>query len=1088
MVDDAQAGKTDRQETVIATARSGSDDSDLSHAGSVMGTPSYMAPEQARGEIDRIDERADVFALGSILCEILTGEPAFLGRSAGEIQRKAALGDLTRRAGRPGGLRVRRRADHTRDGLPGDASREDRPRNAGVVAERVTAYLAGVQARLRRAELERVEERARRRLDTVAAASMLLFGLAGGGGYLWVQQQKAQRLAKTARAVDEALADASRLRGEALAAPTGDLSKWTEATSAARRAEGLLLEGEANPSLQGRVTALLNLIQHEQAAAAEKSRQLEADRRLLAELESARGNLADHRDAKRADEDYAAAFRRGGLDVDATEPTMAGRWIASRSDPLELVSYLDDWCCVRSGKGERGSGWGRLVAVARAADPDPWREALRARVGLGNSDAEAEFRRLADDEKTLLKQPPASLILLARQLRYVFNDRKGAERVLRRTASLYPGDFWAHFLLAGALGSESGPPGERFPSPEESVRHLTAAVAIRPRNAWVHQDLAFALVALGKQDEAVDEFREAIRLKPDDPDIHNNLGTALAELGRLDEAASAYGEAIRLDPNRADFLCNMGGIFKERGKVDEAVMTYRKALQLDPAITGARTLLGRALREQKKPDEAIKVLRESIRLKDDVARAQLLLGDILHEQKKLPEAVDAYREAIRLKPDVVEAHNNLAATLVEQGNLNEAVTQLREAIRLDSNRAEFHHNLAVALHRQGVMEEAAASLREAIRLRPGYADAHHLLGIVLWVQGKRDEAIASLSQAVHLSADRAEDHYDLGYALQEQGRLEEAIQEYRTAIRIKHDFAAASQNLAVALSNLGTTMLQQGKTDRSITEYRAAIQLNPDMANAHAGLGNALLRAGMLDESVKASREAIRLAPGDAHPHLNLGLALHAQAKYGEALTELKAARDRTGTDSEKVFPGIEQLISRLEKEALLGNRLEAILRGDDRPGDNPERLTLAQMCADTKRHAAAVRFWAEALAAEPKLGDDRQAQHRYNAACAVALAGSGQGKDDPPPDDARKAKLRSQALGWLKAELAAWTKMLDDGDAQSRAQVVQTLQHWKVDTDLAGVRDAEALAKLPEAERKEWQALWAEVDRLLNKVTAAGR
>ncbi len=151
-------------------------------------------------------------------------------------------------------------------------------------------------------------------------------------------------------------------------------------------------------------------------------------------------------------------------------------------------------------------------------------------------------------------------------------------------------------------------------------------------------------------------------------------------------------------------------------------------------------------------------------------------------------------------------------------------------------------------------------------------------------------------------------------------------------------------------------------------------------------------------------------------------------------------------------------------------------------------RLAFARIAYDQKQFAGATRLWAEALASNPKLGDDRQAQHRYHAARAAALAAAGQGQKEPPLDDAAKAKLRGQALDWLHAELTVWSKLLASGSPQARPFIVQALNRWRKDRDLAGLRAAAALAKLPAAERKACTQLWADVAELLKKAQTPRR
>jgi serine/threonine-protein kinase len=176
--------------------------------------------------------------------------------------------------------------------------------------------------------------------------------------------------------------------------------------------------------------------------------------------------------------------------------------------------------------------------------------------------------------------------------------------------------------------------------------------------------------------------------------------------------------------------------------------------------------------------------------------------------------------------------------------------------------------------------------------------------------------------------------------------------------------------------------------------------------------------------------------------------------------------------------------VRQCERLVELDAKLPRVLKGEAQPADAAERLELAQMCQlpGKSLNAAAVRFYTDVFAAEPKVADDLGAAHRYKAACAAALAGVGQGRDASDLGEKGRARLRQQALDWLRADLAACGRVLGNGPEDARPLALRCLQHCLADSDFAGVRDPEALARLPERERKAWQQLWGDVRNSLTR------
>ncbi len=439
----------------------------LTLSGARVGTPSYMAPEQVMGKSSTIGPAADIYALGALLYEMLTGRPPFRGETATETERQVIAEEPVPPA------RLNPKVPRDLETICLKCLHKDPQRRYATAAalaedlkrfqqdEPITARPAGL--------LERTVKWVRRHPTPAAmlAASILLAMMLVGGS-LWLAVQQARRR-------DAVEADLKEMAG------LQESARWAEARAALERAEDQL-EGGGPGDLRrrlGQARRDLDLVIH-------------LDTIRLKRV--TRGELAFYK--ARANQDYTEAFQQAGMGTIHDQPSHVAVVIDASAVRGALVAAVYDWAVCAADKTQRG--W--LLEVARQTDSSSggWRERVLDPAAWEDQPALAELARTAP----VASESVSLLLALGERLRAAHGD---AAPFLRRVQTEHPADFWANLIVGNATLQLA---------PQEAAGYYRAALASRPGQAVGYCAVGDALRLQHWPDQAINYYEKALQLDP----------------------------------------------------------------------------------------------------------------------------------------------------------------------------------------------------------------------------------------------------------------------------------------------------------------------------------------------------------------------------------------------------------------------------------------------------------------------------------------------------------------------------------------------------------------------------------------------
>jgi serine/threonine protein kinase len=712
----------------------------------VIGTLQYMSPEQAEGSLD-IDTRTDVYSLGVLLYELLTGSTPFDKKTL----QNAMYGEIQRMIREVEPHKPSTRLSDSHDTIASIAARRRiEPKRLGVLVRGELDWIV----------MKALEKDRSRRYETANGLAMDIRRYLSGEDVVAAPPSASYRLRKFVRRHQGQVVAASLVMLVLVAGVIGTTFGMLEANRSAEQEHLAKLAAESAK------------VRAEEAAAAEAAAKRDAEQR-RAEAEA---NLAF---ARKGNEILGSVFR--GLDPTRDYGTVAELRAALRDNLTEAVTQLE------------GSAIGDPLEVAAMQQ-----QLASSLLALGEAKAASEvFAKEFAVREERLGSDHADTLASANNLAEAWLDAGKLEEGLqlledtyaRRKAKLGPEHPDTLLTLANLAGANhrTGRLDASLPLFEEAlVLHRKVLGPEHAHTLKCMSNLAGGYVSVGRSAQAIPLYDEALQLQrqkngPDSPESLSMLGNLAAtyeSTGQLDKALPLLDEALarrrtRLGadhPSTLSSLNNLASCHQKLGKVDRAVPLLEEALRIlrekfgpdHPDTLKVTTNLATCYRERKQLDKALPLLEETLRVQ---------------RQKLGPE-----------HPDTLTSMGNLAAAYWTLKQLDRSIPLFEEALRVQERKLGRSHPATVM---------TTLNLGVNYRTAGRYEDALPLLEDGWQVARKRPEMRG-------FGPDLLDTYVRLGKADAAEKLLAEIVAEQRAAA------PAASPQLAGRLGKLGMVLVDAG--------------------------------------------------------------------------------------------------------------------------------------------------------------------------------------------------------------------------------------------------------------------------------------